>query len=124
MKDIVMRLYDEVLNQGKLDVVDEIFAPTFTGTGPARPGPEGIKQLSEHIRSTLTEPHFDVQDMVAEGDKVATRWVLQGTHSGAFFGLPATNRPVEVRACVIFRIENNQIAEFWPVIDTSSLRAA
>jgi steroid delta-isomerase-like uncharacterized protein len=122
MKDIVMRLYDEVLNRGMLDVADEIISPDLAGGRPGAPGPEGIKKIYEHIHSGLPDMHFDVQDMIAEGDKVATRWLLTGTHSGPFFGAPPTGKQIEIAACVVFRIQKGQITDLWPVIDASALR--
>ncbi|MCA2219846.1 ester cyclase [Nonomuraea aurantiaca] len=122
MKDVIMRLYDEVLNQGRLDVADEIIAATLS-TGPNDPpGPERVKQISTHIRSALPDMHFDIQDMIAEDNRVATRWTLRGTHAGPFFGVPPTNQPLEIRACVIFELKDNQITNLWPILDTSTLR--
>ncbi len=119
-----MRLYDEVLNEGRLEVADEIIASTLS-TAPDRPtGPESVKQIAHHIRSALPDMHFDVQDMIAEGDRVATRWVLTGTHKGMFFGAPPTGKPLQVRACVIFEMENNRITALHPTLDTSSLPTA
>jgi steroid delta-isomerase-like uncharacterized protein len=122
MKDVVMRLYDEVLNQGRLDVADEIIASTLSTDPDDPPGPERVKQISTHIRSALPDMHFDVQDMIAEDNKVATRWTLRGTHTGTFFGVPPTNQPLEIRACVIFELKDNQITNLWPILDTSTLR--
>ncbi|WP_214414083.1 ester cyclase [Sphaerisporangium fuscum] len=123
-KDVVKRFYDEVLNAGDLAVADEIVAPGFAPRGGRVTGPEALKETARYLRSAVPDLRFDIEDMITEGDRVATRWTLHGTHEGDFFGFPATGRPLEVRACVIFRLEGDKVAEIWPVIDSSSLPRA
>ncbi|GAA0388497.1 ester cyclase [Microbispora corallina] len=124
MKDVIKRFYDEVLNGDDLDVADEIITPGFSPRGAGPAGPEALKQIARYLRSAMPDLHFDIEDMIAEGDRVATRWTLRGTHEGDFFGFPPTGRPVEVRACVVFRMEDGKVAEIWPVVDASSLQRA
>src|SRR5215217_3593959 len=88
-KAIVRRMIDEILNgQGNLDVADELFAPYYVGHNPASPqdtrGPEGVKEFASMFRSAFPDVHFSVEDQVAEGDKVVTRWRGSGTHQGDF----------------------------------------
>ncbi|NUW33901.1 ester cyclase [Nonomuraea sp. SMC257] len=122
-KVIVRRFYDEVLNAGDLAVADEIVTPGFAPRGGRVTGPEALRETARHLRSAVPDLRFDIEDMIGEGDRVATRWTLRGTHEGDFFGLPATGRPLEVRACVIFRLEDGKVAEIRPVIDSGSLPA-
>ncbi|MDX3102441.1 ester cyclase [Nonomuraea angiospora] len=124
MKDVIRRFYDEVLNAGALDVADEIVGPGFAPRGGGAAGPEALRQIARYLRSALPDLRFDIEDLIAEGDRVASRWTLRGTHEGDFFGFPPTGRRLEVRACVFFRMENGKVAEIWPVIDSSSLTAA
>ncbi|MEW1847750.1 ester cyclase [Nonomuraea angiospora] len=124
MKDVIRRFYDEVLNAGALDVADEIVGPGFAPRGGGAAGPEALRQIARYLRSALPDLRFDIEDLIAEGDRVASRWTLRGTHEGDFFGFPPTGKPLEVRACVIFRMENGKVAEIWPVIDSGSLAAA
>ncbi|GIH51019.1 conserved hypothetical protein, steroid delta-isomerase-related [Microbispora rosea] len=124
IKDVVKRFYDEVLNVGDLDVADEIVGPEFAPRGGSVRGPEALKQTARYLRNAIPDLRFDIEDLIAEGDRVAIRWTLRGTHEGDFFGFPATGRPLEVRACVVFRLEDGKVAEIWPVIDSSSLPRA
>ena len=88
-KAIVRRMIDELLNgQGNLNVADELFAPEYVGHNPASSqdtrGPEGVKEFASMFRSAFPDVHFSVEDQVAEGDKVVTRWRGSGTHQGDF----------------------------------------
>ena len=123
-KDVIKRFYDEVLNADRLDVADEIVGPGFAPRGGTVRGPEALKETARYLRRALPDLRFDVEDLIAEDDRVATRWTLRGTHEGDFFGFPPTGRPLEVRACVVFRMEDGKVAEIWPIIDTSSLPRA
>ncbi len=124
MKDTVTRLYDEVFNAARPEVADQIVAPAFVVHGTPRTdarGPEAIKATERLLRAAFPDLHFTLDDMIAEGDRVAVRWSMRGTHRAEFMGVPATGRQVCLQACVIFRIENGCIAELWPVIDHAGL---
>ncbi|WP_214320449.1 ester cyclase [Nonomuraea sediminis] len=124
MKDIVMRFYDEILNQNRLEVADEIVSPAFEG-GRGSTGPQAIKETAQYLRSAVPDLSFDIEDVISDGDRAATRWTLRGTHQGDFFGFAPTGGPLEIRACVFFRFEDGRVSEVVPVIDVSSLfRAA
>ncbi len=74
-KAIIRRLVEEVLNQGKLDVIDELFAPNFVdrSTGEQVPGPEGVRQFVSAVRAGFPDLLVSVDDLIAEGDKVVIR---------------------------------------------------
>jgi steroid delta-isomerase-like uncharacterized protein len=77
------------------------------------PGREGFKQLNVMFRSAFPDIVVNVEDVVAEGDLVAARWISTGTHKGPLFGIPATGRAVRVSAMVVYRIEGGRLAEGW-----------
>jgi steroid delta-isomerase-like uncharacterized protein len=116
-KAIVARYFDEILNQGKLSIVDEIMSSNFAFRIPTLPEPvrghEGMKQFVTGLRNGFPDIHFIVEREAAEGDKVASRWRIVGTHKGEFLGVPPTGNRVEDRGVDIFRISDGKIAEMW-----------
>ena len=116
-KAIVARYFNEILNQGKLEVIDEIMSPNFAFRIPTLPepirGPEGMKQFVTGLRNGFPDIHFTVEREAAEGDKVASRWRILGTHKGEFLGVSPTGNCVEDQGVDIFRIANGKIAEIW-----------
>lgn len=121
-KAVVQRLYDEVLTEGRLDVADELVAPDFVShDGPAThvTGPESLKLTGRTLWAAFSDLRFDVEDLVAEGDRVAARWTMRGTHSGQFMGLPPTDQAISQQAIVIFRLEGDRLAELWAKLDGS-----
>jgi steroid delta-isomerase-like uncharacterized protein len=126
-KAVVQRLYDEVLNQGRLEVVEELATPDYVthSPSPSAPGPDAslrgpaaLEATVVQVRSRFPDVRFAIEDMVAEHDRVAVRWTLRGTNTGDYPGFPpATGRRVEVGAIVIYRLEGGRLAELWPVID-------
>ncbi len=114
-KAVAMRVFDEIFNQGKFQVADEIYAPDFQNHGLHRS--VGLKRDQEAVhaeKKAFPDLRISVQEMVAEGDKVAVLWTFQGTHTGSGYeGLPATGTRVELRGITIWRIVNGRIVEEW-----------
>jgi steroid delta-isomerase-like uncharacterized protein len=114
---IVTRYFNEVMNQGKLDVIDEIMAPNFAFRIPTLPEPvRGLgemKQFVSGLRNGFPDIQFQVEREIAEGDKVACRWTITGTHKWIFLGVPATNNFIKDQGIDIFRISDGQIVEIW-----------
>jgi steroid delta-isomerase-like uncharacterized protein len=109
-KTIVHRLWEEVWNQNDLSVCNEIFDSEYA------------KHESEWVpvvRAAFPDLYFSIEDMIAEDDKVVTRYVFSGTHLGEFWGIPATGKSVKVKAIWIHRLANGKIVEGrdWGVID-------
>ena len=90
-KAVIRRLIEEVYNEGNLDVVDELVAPDVFNH-PAVPehqhGIDGFKHVIEWVRATSSDVHYDIDDIIAEGDKVAVRMTHSGTHTGSVRGIP------------------------------------
>jgi len=114
-KAVAMRVFDEIFNQGKFQVADEIYAPDFVNHGLHRSA--DLKTDQEAVKAekkAFPDLRMSVQEMVAEGDKVAVLWTFRGTHSGSGYeGLPATGTRVEVRGITIWRITDGRIREEW-----------
>lgn len=121
-KAIIRRLMDEVWNQRKLNVLDEICAPNFIIYDPSVPdlsrGPAGAKQYIGLFCAAFPDIQITVDDLFAEGDKVALRWSARGTHTGELMGIAPTGRPVAVTGHAIYRIAKGQIEEDWITGDT------
>jgi steroid delta-isomerase-like uncharacterized protein len=120
-KALVRRLFDEGFNAGRLDVVDELVAPDVVTHNPlildAPTGPDSIRGGIEMIRSAFDDLHVDVQQLVAEGDRVASMVVMSGTNTGDYRRGGASGRKGEIRAFFVWRIADGRIAENWGVAD-------
>ena len=114
-KAVAMRVFDEIFNQGKFQVADEIYAPDFQNHGLHRTIDLKTDQDYVHAeKKAFPDLRMSVQEMVAEGDKVAVLWTFQGTHTGSGYeGLPPTGTRVEVRGITIWRIVDGRIVEEW-----------
>jgi predicted ester cyclase len=121
-KSISRRFWEEVFGMEKLELADELIAPGFSDTGPgATPGlpsgPEGSKMLVKIYRTAFPDLQFTVDEQVAEGDKVMTRWSAKGTHRGDLAGIPPTGKSVSVTGISIDRIAGGKIVETWGIFD-------
>jgi steroid delta-isomerase-like uncharacterized protein len=105
--------------------VDELFAPHYVLHDPAVPGevrgPEGIKQYVGMYRSAYPDTRFTVEDQIAEGDEVATRWTGRGTHRGELMGIPPTGREVTITGITIDSVSGGRIEEEWNNFDQLGL---
>lgn len=119
-KALVRRFVDEVQSAGNTDAIDEICSPEFVNHS-APPGVpsnrEGVKQLTAMFRQAFPDSYFIVEDMMAEGDKVATRKTFHGTHQGEFMGIPPTGQQVSMELIDIVRIADGRVVEHWAVGD-------
>jgi steroid delta-isomerase-like uncharacterized protein len=124
-KRLVRRLVNEIWNQGKLELIDELVDANYVRHDPAWPEPihgqEGLRQYIAATRHAIADGQFTIEDLIAEGDKVVTRWTLQGTQQGEFMGIPPTWREVSLTGISIMRVENGRIAEVWDGYDALSL---
>jgi steroid delta-isomerase-like uncharacterized protein len=114
------RRYFEAFNAGDLDAFDELFAPGYVLHVPGSAnvqGPEELKTMVAGSLVNLSEVLLTIDDMVAEGDKVATRWTLTALHSGAFMGVPPTNRRITVHGTIIDRFVHGRVVEAWECFD-------
>jgi predicted ester cyclase len=119
-KAIVRRFVDEVQSQGNIDAIDELCSPEFVNhSAPPRvpSSYEGVKQVMAMFRQAFPDSYFTVEDMVAEGDKVATRKTFHGTHEGKFMGISPTGRRVSMGLIDIVRISEGRVVEHWSMGD-------
>jgi steroid delta-isomerase-like uncharacterized protein len=124
-KEIVGRYFNEIMNQGKLEVIDEIMAPNFafripTLADPVR-GRDGIKQFVTGLRTGFPDIQFTVKHQIVEGNKVAARYSMTGTHKGEFLGVPATGNSVKDIGNDLFHLAGGQIVGIWVSEDAVGL---
>lgn len=121
-KAIIRRGFEEGVVQGNLDVMNEIIAPNYVNHNfPGGAGPEGFKQTIMMFKSAFPDMGLTIEDMIAEGDRVATRGTWTGTHRGDFMGIPATGKHVRISYSDIWRLENGKAVENWVQMDILGL---
>jgi len=127
-KDIVQRFFEEASVKGNLDIVDELGHANFVyhGTGGIElHGLERLKKVLQASFKAFPDIQLTIGHMVAEGDKVATRFELTGTHQGEYLGMAPTGKKVTWWAMQICRIEEGKLVEVWRTEDrTTQIRAA
>lgn len=119
IKELVRR-FVAGLNEGNLDIFDELLAPDFVDHTPlpgVSPTREGWKGAFPTERAAFPDLHFHIKDLIADGDRVVVRSKGVGTHQGQFMSIPATGKEVNVDNITIFRIADGQIIARWTVFD-------
>ncbi len=114
-KALVRRLYEEVFNQRKLAVVDELCTTHHVFHNPPTTlhGREEFKQLLSLYFTAFPDARFTVEDQIVQGDKVASRYTFRGTHQGELMGIPPTGKQVTVTGITINRIAGGKSEEGW-----------
>ncbi|MBX6342275.1 MAG: ester cyclase [Thermomicrobiaceae bacterium] len=115
-KAIVRRFVEEVQNRGDPGALDELVAPDYVNHSapPGMPaGREGLKQITEMFRRAFPDGGMTIENMVAEGDRVATRKTFRGTHQGDLMGIAPTGRTVTIGLIDVVRLAGGQVVESW-----------
>ena len=123
-KAIVRRIFEDIINNRDMKVVDELFATDYVFHGPGGHelhGPDAFKQIISQPHTAYPDFHITAEDMIAEGDKVVCRFTSQGTHKGMLRGIAPTNKQVKVTGIVIYRIVDGKIVEHWENMDMLGL---
>jgi steroid delta-isomerase-like uncharacterized protein len=122
---LIIRYFEEVWNQGKLEVLDELLSLDYINHTPGMPnpiaGPEGLKPIVAGIRRAFPDLKYVIENMVVTDIQVAVHTTMYGTHEGDFFGLAATHKKIKVSQMQIEKIQNNKIIEHWRVTDELAL---
>jgi steroid delta-isomerase-like uncharacterized protein len=120
-KELNRRAIEEIWNRGNYDVVDELVAGDYIGHSAKAAqdthGPEGVKQFYTALRAAFPTIHFMIEDQIAEGDKVVTRWTARATHTGEFQGIPPTGKVGTITGITIDRIAAGKLVEGWTELD-------
>jgi steroid delta-isomerase-like uncharacterized protein len=118
-KAIVRRFIDEVFVAGRPDAVDELVATDFVPHtwGAMANGRDGLKQAIERVGQGLEDVAMTIEDMVAEGDRVAVRLTSRARQVGEFMGMPPSGREYEIGEIHLFRVADGRVAEHWHQAD-------
>ena len=122
-KGLIHRVNEEGLNQHNPALVDELCAPNFvfhTGSRTIQ-GLPAYKRYLAPFFSAFPDAHFTTEDLIAEGDTIAVRQTLRGTHKGSLMGMPPTGRQVTISDMVMLRVANGKFVEAWNNIDELGL---
>jgi steroid delta-isomerase-like uncharacterized protein len=122
-KELVHRLGVEPW-EGNIGVIDELVAPDYVGHDPSQPdmhGPDGLKGFITAYLSAFPDGRITIDEQLAEGDLVASRWTGRGTHQGELMGIPPTGKEVTVAGITVSRVKNGKVIEEWSNWDTLGL---
>jgi predicted ester cyclase len=122
-KDVVRRFIEEVFAKCNVDAADELATPDFTPHSwpGVEPGIENLKQGQRRVSAGLADVSMKIEDMIAEGDKVAVRLTAHACQEGEFMGLPASGREYTISETHIFRVSDGKVAEHWVNADMLGL---
>lgn len=120
-KALVRRLNKDLWQDLDVSKVDEYYAADYVshsqlpGTPPGR---EGVKAFINMMKSSFSDLNYVTEDLVAEGDKVVSRYTVTSTHTGEFMGIPATGKQVKVTGIFIARVTDGKVVESWTEWDS------
>jgi steroid delta-isomerase-like uncharacterized protein len=122
-KATARRIFEEMETQGNLGAADEVFSSDFVGHMPMGDmhGPASMKQFITSLQTGFPDLRSTVEDQVAEGDRVMTRFRARGTHQGEFMGVPASGNQMDISGIIVSRFANGKIIEQWSIPDLLSL---
>jgi predicted ester cyclase len=114
-KAVLNRMFDEIINHGKLEVADELFADDYVDHGPMGDlhGREAFKGLVAQWRLAVPDVHCEVDNVIVDGDNVAWLVRARGTHTGDALGFPATGKPFETVSANIGRFRDGLAVAHW-----------
>ena len=117
-KQVVERFVREVLEQGSKPAVDELVATDFASHSWPGKGPTDLKAAMDRVNKGLADVRFVVDDVIADGDRVAVRVTASARQVGEFMKMPPSGKSYEISEIHIFRLRDGQLVEHWDVIDT------
>ncbi len=110
-KALLRRLIEEVINQGRLEVTDELFSPELAAA---------VRESDAAFRAAFSDWHMELVDLIAEDDKVVGRFRCSGTHTGPWLGIAPTGRRFEqVDEVAILRVKDGRFVDYWALEDTA-----
>jgi predicted ester cyclase len=124
-KGLLRRFYKEVYVDWNMAMVDEVVSPQFISHDWPQSGPTGPRAFCDYyaaIRAAVPDARYEVDDLIAEGDRVVVRWRLLGTHKGNFRGIAPSGRAITLNGIAIYRVQGGRLMERWVVSDLHGLR--
>jgi predicted ester cyclase len=123
-KQVVLRLINEVMNRGHIDVIDELLAEDFVNHGgEVGGGPPGItpkqmfKRVAQDHHDTMGDLRVEIVEAIAEGEDVVVRSILNARHSGTMFGMPPTGNQLRFEVLHMYRVHDGKVTDHWECRD-------
>jgi len=128
-KQLISRFVEELWNERRLDVADAIFAEDcvthqLRSGVPADAVPRGPQAIKEHVAgwiASFPDLHFSIEQLVSEGDRVVMQLLMEGTHGGAWLGIRASGKKMQIRMFTVHRIVQGKIVEDWVLVESLGL---
>ena len=120
-KALVQRFITEIFEGGHLEAVDKLCADDFIGHTWGNADKAGLKAAMDRVSKGLADAKFQIDDVIAEGDRVAVRVTASARHVGEFMGLPASGRSYTIGEIHIFRVRDGKVAEHWHQFDVPAM---
>jgi predicted ester cyclase len=123
-KALLRRFYNEVYVDWDMALVDAVVSPRFTSHDwpeSGRTGPRAFREYYAALRSAVPDARYEVDDLIAEADRVVVRWTMRGAHEGCFGDIAPTGRTIALEGIAIYRVENGMLMERWVVSDLHGL---
>src|SRR5450755_2566596 len=123
-KGVARRFFEDAYNTGNVGLLEELLTLTYVDhkAPPGTPsGPTGIAQVIMMFRQAFPDLHFTIEDQVAEGDQVATRYTFRGTQQGELMGIPPTGKQVSIGGISIYRFTDGKMQQAWIEYDMLGL---
>jgi|GEM_PF-695982 Predicted ester cyclase len=125
-KELLQRFYHEVYVNWNMNYADEVLSPNFLSHDWPKgtpSGPKAFRAYYDALRKAVPDAKYEVDDLVAERDRVVVRWTMKGTYSNQFPGIdvPPTGQPIALKGIAIYRVEKGKLAERWVVSDVYGL---
>lgn len=125
-KQLINRFVEELWNERRLDVADAIFAKEcithqLRSGASADPVPRGPEAIKEHVAgwiASFPDLRFSIEQMLSESDRVVTQLLMEGTHQGAWLGIPASGDKVQIRMFTVHRVLQGKIVEDWVLVES------
>jgi steroid delta-isomerase-like uncharacterized protein len=121
---VLKQVKDELWNQGRTEVAQELFDARFVNHDPMRPDVQTRDQFVEYVievRTAFPDFRVTILDEIAEGDRVALRWEVTGRHQKEIMGIPATGRSISVSGMTIYRLAEGRVVECWWNMDSMAM---
>src|SRR5689334_1583027 len=117
-KDIVRRYVEGMWDKRDFATIDEFVSPEFDQhAATVQQGREGLRNFFRMMFGALPDVKFTLESIIAEDDKVATRWTIRGTHQGPLLGIPATGKPVTTTGMSLLQLRDGKIIANWNEVD-------
>lgn len=123
-KSVVRKFFEEIMNKGNLNLIDELVASNWVNIDSALPpleGQEGARKLVMIFRSAFPNMHAEIPDLIADGDRVAAVFSGSATQNGEFMGFPPSGKSVKLNGIGVFRLTDGRLAENRVNVDMLSV---